>query len=708
MNHGAVEHARAVGREAIRAGVHPNQVREIFHEYEAQLANSVAGTFTHLLLARGAITPALYDRINSTVPSDLDDSQAAVDTAPLPAHTGSGSGSAAATTDSGRLAQVQDDVGFDSTRTMDFGAVLGPSGPPKEKSTGRNKKPESSPDLTMAYEDVIDVPAKPAAPPPTGGWGSTVMRAPGAVPESQRSGVVNLGQLRGAPAPGAASGGYPIAPPPGAASGNYPLPPAPGAASGNYPLPPAPGAASGNYQVAPLPPVPGAASGNYPLPPAPGAASGNYPVAPLPPAPGAASGNYPVPPASDRYSALATEPEAASTAGDSRSRASSNSKSKGLVASLGSRDADSVGLGASGSGGLDLVSDSQANREAEFFEEPEDDGSEEEPNGEWAIEGGPQPGDVFGNFRLVREIGRGGMGVIYEAQKIGTEDSYALKTLHVGETGGASKRRIRFQREVEALRRLTHPNIVGVHDYGRKGPYDFYAMDFIVGRELKEAIQNDDLTPRQKLDAFVQVCEAVAHAHERNVIHRDLKPANVLLNENNEAFVLDFGLAKLSDESLELTKTGAALGTPYYMAPEQIKSPKDVDTRVDVFALGVILFELMTGERPFQGQTAGEVTHKIINTEPPKPTSLNEKLRPAFDAIVLKAIEKDAEVRYQTVDELRREVAKYRRGDRVRGAGDVDQLKASVRRYWAANMGPLLIGFFLASAVYLPWIYLLI
>ena len=676
MNQGAVEHARAVGREAIRAGVHPNQVREIFHEYEAQLANSVAGTFTHLLLARGAISPALYDRINSTIPSDLDDSQAAVDTAPLPAHTGSGSGSGA--TDSGLQPQaVEEDCGFDSTRTMDFGAVLGPSGGSQEKPK-RNKKPESSPDLTMAYEDVIDVPAQPAAPPPTGAWGSTVMRAPGAVPESQRSGVVNLGQLRGAPAPGAASGGYPIAPPPGAASGNYPVAPLPGAASGGYPIAPPPGAASGNYPVAPLP--------------------------------GAASGNYPVPPASDRLSQLAAQPvetEAASTAGDSRSRASSNSKSKGLVASLGSRDAESVGLGASGSEGLDLVSDSQANREAEFFEEPEDDGQEER-NEEWAVEGGPQPGDVFGNFRLVREIGRGGMGVIYQAQKIGTEDSYALKTLHVGETGGASKRRIRFQREVEALRRLTHPNIVGVHDYGRKGPYDFYAMDFIVGRELKEAIQNDDLTPRQKLDAFVQVCEGVAHAHERNVIHRDLKPANVLLNENNDAFVLDFGLAKLSDESLELTKTGAALGTPYYMAPEQIKSPKDVDTRVDVFALGVILFELMTGQRPFQGQTAGEVTHKIINTEPPKPTSINSKLRPAFDAIVLKAIEKDADVRYQTVDELRREVAKYRRGDRVRGAGDVDQLKASVRRYWAANMGPLLIGFFLASAVYLPWIYLLL
>jgi predicted Ser/Thr protein kinase len=663
MNQASVEHARAVGREAIRAGVHPNQVREIFHEYEAQLANSVGGTFTHLLLARGAITPALYDRINSTVPSDLDDSQAAVDTAPLPAHTGSATGAADS---SGRLPAPEPGPGFDATRTMDFGAVLGPDNKPKPAA-----KPAPSPDLTMAYEDVIDVPAKaPEAPPTTGGWGSTVMRAPGAVPESQRSGVVDLGQVRGAPTPGAASSSYPVAPPPGAGSG------------GSYPMP-------------------GAASSSYPVAPPPGAASGNYPVAPVP-------GHAPP---SNRFPPGAVEPEAASTAGDSRSRASSDSgsksKSKGLVGSLGSRDADSVGLGASGSGGLDLVSDSQAQREADFFEEPEDDGQEEQDE-EWALERGPQSGDVFGNFRLVREIGRGGMGVIYEAQKIGTEDSYALKTLHVGESGGASKRRIRFQREVEALRRLKHSNIVGVHDYGRKGPYDFYAMDFIIGRELKEAIQNDDLSPRQKLDAFVQVCEAVAHAHERNVIHRDLKPANVLLNENNEAFVLDFGLAKLSDESLELTKTGAALGTPYYMAPEQIKSPKDVDTRVDVFALGVILYELMTGQRPFQGQTAGEVTHKIINTEPPKPTTLNEKLRPAFDAIVLKAIEKDAEVRYQTVDELRREVAKYRRGDRVRGAGDVDQLKASVRRYWAANMGPLLIGFFLASAVYLPWIYLLL
>ncbi|MBL4849401.1 MAG: protein kinase [Planctomycetes bacterium] len=670
MHQGAVEHARAVGREAIRAGVHPNQIREIFHEYEAQLENSVTGTFTHLLLARGAITPELYDRINSTIPSDLDDSQAAIETHPLPAHTSTATG------------PVPPDSGFDSTRTMGFGAVLGPGGKPKPGSAA----PAASPELTMAYEDVIDLPTPGEESAQVGGagWGSTVMRAPGAVPESRRSGVVGLGQLQ-PPEPGPAGSGLIALP--GAGSGRYAAPSP--TSSGRYPNPTRPGAASG------APPAPGAASASYPVPGAPPRVPGiGTPV------PGGASGNYvsPAQPPSD-----VKQVSAKSTAADSRSQGlanSSASKSKSGSGPLGPPN-----FGSNSNSELDLISDNHADRDAEFFEEPEDDGEEGE---EWSLERAPEPGDVFGNFRLVREIGRGGMGVIYEAQKIGTEDSFALKTLHVGNSGGSSKRRIRFQREVEALRRLTHPNIVAVHDFGRKGPYDFYAMDYIVGRELKEAINNDDMSPREKLDVFVQICEGVAHAHERNVIHRDLKPANVLLNADNTAFVLDFGLAKLSDESLELTKTGAALGTPYYMAPEQIKSPKDVDTRVDVFALGVILYELMTGVRPFQGQTAGEVTHKIINTDPPKPTSLNEKLRPALDAIVFKAIEKDAEVRYQTVDELRREVAKYRRGDRVRDAGDVAQFKATIRRYWAANMAPLLIGFFVASMVYLPWIYLLL
>jgi eukaryotic-like serine/threonine-protein kinase len=296
---------------------------------------------------------------------------------------------------------------------------------------------------------------------------------------------------------------------------------------------------------------------------------------------------------------------------------------------------------------------------------------------------------------------------VFLGRRDGLERRFAIK---VTDGRFAEAKEIeRFRREAHVASKLEHRGIVGVFDVGQDGGRHFYAMEYVEGPTLEDHLKGAaPLMPDEAVELLEALAEAIHFAHERRVIHRDLKPANVLLNANNEAFVLDFGLAKLSDESLELTKTGAALGTPYYMAPEQIKSPKDVDTRVDVFALGVILYELMTGVRPFQGQTAGEVTHKIINTEPPPPSTLSEKLRPALDAIVFKAIEKDAEVRYQTVDELRREVAKYRRGDRVRDAGDVAQLKAKVRRYWAANMAPLLVGFFIASAVYLPWIYLLL
>lgn len=294
------------------------------------------------------------------------------------------------------------------------------------------------------------------------------------------------------------------------------------------------------------------------------------------------------------------------------------------------------------------------------------------------------------------------MGTVYRARDLQAQREVALKVL----LGAGQVPEERFRREGEIAARLDHPGIVRVYSSGVAAGKPWLAYELVTGaRPLDAALAERDL--RGRVELFLATAEALGHAHAQGVVHRDVKPDNVLVDGEGRVRVADFGLA-LGLDSERLTKTGAIVGTPYYMAPEQIKSPKDVDTRVDVFALGVMLYELMTGQRPFQGQTAGEVTHKIINTEPLKPTAVNEKLRPAFDAIVLKAIEKDAEVRYQSVDELRREVAKYRRGDRVRGAGDVDQLKATVRRYWAANMGPLLIGFFVASALYLPWIYLLL
>ncbi|MCW8141815.1 MAG: serine/threonine protein kinase, partial [Planctomycetota bacterium] len=237
----------------------------------------------------------------------------------------------------------------------------------------------------------------------------------------------------------------------------------------------------------------------------------------------------------------------------------------------------------------------------------------------------PRPGDRLGAYVLEGVLGSGGMGVIHRARRDGADQPYAVKVLIARPGPSGEARRQRFAREVEVLRRLEHPNIVRMHDAGSHGPYDWYAMDLVEGRELGDLLAQGRLTVRQRLDMFSSICRAVAHAHERGVVHRDLKPGNVLVDPNDAIHVLDFGLAKLTDGEpldLQLTQDGSSLGTPYYMAPEQLVSPKDVDRRADVFALGVLLYELMAGARPFVGTTAVDVSNKILNVTPPPPSTV--------------------------------------------------------------------------------------
>ena len=351
---------------------------------------------------------------------------------------------------------------------------------------------------------------------------------------------------------------------------------------------------------------------------------------------------------------------------------------------------------------LQLKQDGAAAREAEFFEEGG------VPSGGDGTLREPEVGEVMGDYQLERVLGRGGMGVIFLSKKIGGgEQRVALKALTVGGGEAGAKRRARFQREVEALRRLQHPNIVKVHDCGRKGPWDWYAMEYVEGQELKALIKEGQLERPQRLQVFLDICAAVHHAHERGVIHRDLKPANVLVTAAPElrVCVLDFGLAKLADEALELTKTGAALGTPYYMAPEQLLSPRDVDHRSDVWSLGVLLYEMLVGERPFTGETAGEVGNKIMQAEPVRPSKINPSLHASLDTIVLKALCKDPAHRYQDVEALRRDVAKFRRGSSLRAMTDLDAGAEFVRRWLTQHRTAVVVGFLLASLVYWPAIF---
>jgi serine/threonine protein kinase len=314
----------------------------------------------------------------------------------------------------------------------------------------------------------------------------------------------------------------------------------------------------------------------------------------------------------------------------------------------------------------------------------------------------PEIGEILGNYQLERVLGRGGMGVIYLARDIrGEKQRFAIKAQIVGQGSDAARRRERFKQEVDALRRLHHQNVVRVYSYGRKGPFDWYSMDYVEGIELKEHLSEGTLTLAEKLTIFVSICKAMEHAHERGIVHRDLKPANVLIDLKKQPKVLDFGLAKVLDGGSGLTRTGAFMGTPHYMAPEQFLNPKAADHRCDVFALGVILFELLTGARPFEGDTAGEVSYKIMRERPTRPTKLSPHLDPSIDGIVLKALERDPERRYQNVSDLKKAVIRYRRGTAQR-LTIRQRLGAALGRWYSEHKVGFLVGLLAGLMLYTP------
>jgi len=341
--------------------------------------------------------------------------------------------------------------------------------------------------------------------------------------------------------------------------------------------------------------------------------------------------------------------------------------------------ADSAGSGGSSRSGGSGPSTESGDYQApppDMFMSSEEDEEDADP---------PEPGDVLGHYTLIAAIGRGGMGVIYTAKK---EDGevFALKVLLGAQGVGADRRRQRFRREVEAMRRLEHECIVRVYDYGRQGPFDWYTMDYVQGRDFEKLLERNELEDAENMQVFEDICAAMAHAHERNVIHRDLKPQNVLVDaRDNRGKVLDFGLAKILDQGVGMTRTGSALGTPYYMAPEQLKSAKHIDARADVFSLGVILYEITTGVRPFLGETAAEVGNKILTTEPPRPTRLKPHLHPDIDAMVVRALEKDPAHRYPDAGAFYEDLIKHRKGLGVEGVSGLSGALGEGRRWFQRN-----------------------
>jgi hypothetical protein len=255
----------------------------------------------------------------------------------------------------------------------------------------------------------------------------------------------------------------------------------------------------------------------------------------------------------------------------------------------------------------------------------------------------------FGDYELIEEIARGGMGVVYKARQVSLNRLVALKLILAGSF--ASSRDIqRFRAEAEAAANLDHPHIVPIHEIGEHDGQQYYSMKLVDGTSLADHPRAD---PRAEVAGAIDVARAVHHAHQRGVLHRDLKPSNVLVDARGMRLVTDFGMAKrLAAGDGSFTETGQVLGTPKYMAPEQTAGQKDLTVAADVYALGVILYERLTGQTPFTGENALTLLRQAREAEPPRPSSIRPGLDRDLETVVLKCLEKEPGRRYASAESL--------------------------------------------------------
>lgn len=263
---------------------------------------------------------------------------------------------------------------------------------------------------------------------------------------------------------------------------------------------------------------------------------------------------------------------------------------------------------------------------------------------------------TFGHYEIVEKLGQGGMGVVYRARHAPSGRIVALKVMTRAMLM-SQKARKRFMREAKALARLRHRNIVAIAEVGEANGLPFIAMEYIEGRSLSEVIKEGAQDEAVVAIWIMKIVCAVSHAHDRGIIHRDLKPANVLIDREGEPIVTDFGLAKEVAAAVELTAADEIIGTPNYMSPEQVQG-KDLDVRTDVFALGGVLYSLLTCQPPFSGSTTS-VMFKVVEKDPEPPTQINQSVSAALETICLKAMRKAPEDRYQTAQEMVHDISGY-------------------------------------------------
>src|SRR5438552_3497900 len=288
----------------------------------------------------------------------------------------------------------------------------------------------------------------------------------------------------------------------------------------------------------------------------------------------------------------------------------------------------------------------------------------------------------FGDYELLEEIGRGGQGVVYRARQKSLNRTVALKVIGLGHWATDAHLK-RFRREAEAAASLDHSGIVPIYEVGERDGSCYFSMKVVEGGQLDAVVKREPMPIRQAVELIVKVARTVHYAHEHGILHRDIKPGNILLDQKNEPHLTDFGLARLVETESTVTRTMEVLGTPSYMAPEQaVGSNATVSSVTDVYGLGAVFYQLLTGQPPFAGGTTYETIKLLLDTEPRQPRLLNPKIDRDLSTICLKCLEKDPKGRYSSALALAEDLEHWLKHEPIqaRRTGIVARSRKWVRR----------------------------